>query len=135
MPFVYSRTVRFSDTDAAGVVYFATVLSMCHEAFEASLIEAGIEVRSFFSATGEVITPIVHASVDFFKPMYCGDRILIHMVVAQLNESKFEIRYQIYFEANPSQLISQAVTQHVCIDPLTRKKKALPLTLLNLSLG
>ncbi|MBD2021122.1 1,4-dihydroxy-2-naphthoyl-CoA hydrolase, partial [Leptolyngbya sp. FACHB-36] len=46
MPFVYSRTVRFSDTDAAGVVYFASALSICHEAYEASLAAVGVDLRS-----------------------------------------------------------------------------------------
>lgn len=130
MTFVYSRSIRFSDTDAAGVVYFANVLSMCHEAFEASLSEAGIDIRSFFSPTGEVVTPIVHTSVDFFKPMYCGDRILIQPSARQIDESKFEIAYQLYFESDFDRLIAQAVIQHVCINPLTRKRKALPLGLL-----
>ena len=34
MAFAYYYTVRFQDTDAAGVVYFANVLRICHEAYE-----------------------------------------------------------------------------------------------------
>jgi 1,4-dihydroxy-2-naphthoyl-CoA hydrolase len=49
MFFTYNRTVRFQDTDAAGVVYFANVLSMCHEAYEASLAASGINLKSFFN--------------------------------------------------------------------------------------
>ena len=48
MPFEYPRTIRFADTDAAGVVYFAQILSICHEAYEASLQASGIELRQFF---------------------------------------------------------------------------------------
>jgi hypothetical protein len=40
MPFSYVRTVRLADTDAAGVVYFARTLSICHEAYEAALAAA-----------------------------------------------------------------------------------------------
>jgi len=36
MPFTYSRTVHFADTDAAGVVFFANFLAICHEAYEES---------------------------------------------------------------------------------------------------
>jgi 1,4-dihydroxy-2-naphthoyl-CoA hydrolase len=32
MPFSHHRTVRFADTDAAGVVFFARTLAICHEA-------------------------------------------------------------------------------------------------------
>ena len=37
MPFSYSRSVRFADTDAAGVVFFANYLALCHEAYEEAL--------------------------------------------------------------------------------------------------
>jgi 1,4-dihydroxy-2-naphthoyl-CoA hydrolase len=66
MPFTYLRTVHFQDTDAAGVVYFANVLAMCHEAYEASLAASGINLKAFFS-NPEVAFPIIHASVDFYR--------------------------------------------------------------------
>ena len=47
--FVYTRSIRFHETDAAGVVYFANVLVLCHEAYEASLAAAGIDLGEFFS--------------------------------------------------------------------------------------
>ncbi len=46
----YYRTIHFSDTDAAGVVYFSTLLSICHEAYENSLQVAGIELKTFFTS-------------------------------------------------------------------------------------
>ncbi|MHC5822651.1 MAG: acyl-CoA thioesterase, partial [Nostoc sp.] len=49
MPFTYNRTVRFQDTDAAGVVYFASVLSICHEAYEESLEASSINIKDFFT--------------------------------------------------------------------------------------
>lgn len=119
MPFVYSRTVRFSDTDAAGVVYFANVLSICHEAYEASLLAASIDLRLFFN-NSEIAIPIVHAAVDFFRPMYCGDRLLVHVTAGQLTEHKFEVNYQIL--SIEEALISKAMTRHVCIHPVSRSK-------------
>ena len=83
MPFTYTRTVRFQDTDAAGVVYFANVLAMCHEAYEASLAASGINLKAFFS-NPEVAFPIIHASVDFYRPMFAGDRLMIHLTPKQV---------------------------------------------------
>ena len=125
MPFVYSRTARFQDTDAAGVVYFANVLSMCHEAYEASLAASGIELQRFFSRT-EIAVPIVHASVDFWKPMRCGDHLEIHLIPRLLNSNSFEIQYQIFPVGNADKAISTALTRHVCIDTATRSRVALP---------
>lgn len=124
MPFVYHRTVRFQDTDAAGVVYFANVLSMCHEAYEASLGAAGIDLKVFFSQT-DLIFPIAHAAVDFFKPMVCGDRLDIHLTARSLPDCGFELDYRI-LHADRGTVLSQACTRHVCIRRETRSRHPLP---------
>lgn len=124
MQFTYNRTVHFQDTDAAGVVYFANVLAMCHEAYEASLDTSGINLRSFFN-NSELAIPIIHASVDFFRPMFCGDKLLIHLIPQQQDENQFEIAYQIVAALSEQQL-AKAITKHVCIAPITRIRSQLP---------
>lgn len=122
MPFIYQRTVRFQDTDAAGVVYFANVLTMCHEAYEESLAASGINIKLFFS-TPNVAIPIVHASVDFFRPIFCGDQVSIHLSPCQLGDNNFEINY-IIMSADGRQ-ITKAITRHVCINPVSRSRQEL----------
>jgi 1,4-dihydroxy-2-naphthoyl-CoA hydrolase len=117
---VYQRTINFRDTDAAGVVYFANGLSLCHEAYEASLAASGINLQSFFK--GETIAvPITHASIDFFKPMFCGDRIAITLTTEILSSTEFQINYQLFF-AEQDKAIAKAITKHTCIDVATRKR-------------
>lgn len=123
MSFSYSRTIRFQDTDAAGVVYFANVLAMCHEAYEESLFLSGVDLRDFFSNSAVAI-PIVHANVDFFRPMFCGDNIIISLSPRLLEREKFEISYKL--TGTDEKAIANAVTKHVCIDPISRTKKELP---------
>jgi 1,4-dihydroxy-2-naphthoyl-CoA hydrolase len=125
MSFIYNRIVRFQDTDAAGVVYFANALSMCHEAYEASLAISGINLKLFFTQP-TVAIPIVHASVDFFRPMFCGDELQIHLLPQKLGDTKFEITYQIVAASSSEQPLAQAITRHVCIDPTTRTRTQLP---------
>jgi len=122
MPFVYKRIIRFQDTDAAGVVYFANVLAMCHEAFEESLTMSGIDLKAFFSNPAVAI-PIVHATVDFFRPMFCGDQQIIHLTPRQSTNTEFEINYQIL---GSEQLFAKATTRHVCIAPVSRTRTQLP---------
>lgn len=122
MSFIFKRIIYFQDTDAAGVVYFTNILAMCHEAYEESLATSGINLKVFFS-NPDVAIPIVHASVDFFYPMFCGDEIFIHLIPKQLASEKFEIAYQILAV---SQLIATAVTKHICIEPINRTRKAMP---------
>jgi len=125
--FVYDRTIHFCYTDAAGVVYFTNGLSICHEAYEASLASSGIELKSFFR--GEAIAvPITQASIDFFKPMFCGDRIVISLVPTLLSPESFQIEYQLYFDDEfdeakvEKKAIAKALTKHTCIDITTRKR-------------
>ena len=122
-PFIYDRTIHFRDTDAAGVVYFANGLSICHEAYEASLAASGIELKSFFRG-GAIAVPITHASIDFFKPMFCGDRIAVSLVKTLLSHDSFQIEYQLFFdiESDEKKAIARALTKHVCIDFITRKR-------------
>ena len=122
-PFIYDRTIYFRDTDAAGVVYFANGLSICHEAYEASLAASGIELKSFFRG-GAIAVPITHASIDFFKPMFCGDRIVVSLVKTLLSPDSFQIEYQLFFdlESDEKKAIARALTKHVCIDSITRKR-------------
>ncbi|GAX42971.1 thioesterase superfamily protein [Tolypothrix sp. NIES-4075] len=121
MPFTYNRTVRFSDTDAAGVVYFANVLSICHEAYEASLEASSINMKDFFSSTS-VAFPIVHADVDFFRPMFCGDKLIISLIPQKVGVDKFEIAYEVVVD---DVMVAKAVTRHVCIEVSSRNKKEL----------
>lgn len=110
MPFTYNRVIHFQDTDAAGVVYFTNVLAICHEAYEASLIAANINLKSFFS-NSTIAVPIFHASVDFMRPLYCGDEVIISLQPRLLRDSEFEVEYQVLGE----KLMAKAVTRHVCI--------------------
>ena len=120
MHFVYRRVIRFQETDAAGVMYFANLLALCHEAYEASLAEAGVDLKHFFSSSSEVAVPIVHAEADFYQPLFCGDAIAISLLPRQLNPQSFEVAYTITAQsATPAEanqkLLARALTRHVCI--------------------
>lgn len=134
MSFTYDYTIQFRDTDAAGVVYFANMISICHVAYEASLIKSGIELKSFVNSS-RIAVPITHVSADFFRPLFCGDRVTIELTPHSINSCKFEIKYQILAtdsQASDRQMVAAtATTKHVVIDPTTRKRQDLPEILTN----
>ncbi|MEC4985343.1 MAG: thioesterase family protein [Oscillatoria sp. PMC 1068.18] len=130
MSFTYSRTIRLSDTDAAGVVYFANVLTICHEAYEESLAKTGINLKSFVG-NSETAVPVVHSSVDFFRPLFCGDQLLITLTPRQISLNEFEIYYHILANLSRQEQVAKAHTRHVCINPGSRKRINLPDTLVN----
>ncbi|MEH2169272.1 MAG: thioesterase family protein [Nostoc sp.] len=121
MPFTYNRTVRFQDTDAAGVVYFANVLSICHEVYEESLEASSINLKDFFT-NPSVGFPIVHASVDFLRPIFVGDKLFISLIPQKIGVDKFEITYEITMG---EMVVAKAITRHVCIDVSSRSKQEL----------
>jgi len=126
MAFKYLRTVNFADTDGAGVVFFANMLTFCHGAYEAALAAEGFNLQEFFSDRGAVILPIVAADVKFYRPMYIGDHLEINLQARQTSDFEFEIDYQIYKVENLDRALAKASTKHVCLD--SKKRSRLKLT-------
>jgi 1,4-dihydroxy-2-naphthoyl-CoA hydrolase len=129
MAFSYDYTIQFRDTDAAGVGYFASIVSICHVAYEASLIETGIDLKSFVS-NPEFAVPIAQVAADFLRPLSCGDRVTISLIPDRIDRGKFEIKYQILTidprSVDRQILAATVTTKHVVIDPQTRKRQDLP---------
>lgn len=121
----YYRTIHLADTDAAGVVYFASLLSICHEAYEEVLAQAGVNFGDFFRDAAAAI-PIVHGEIDCFRGIYCGDRLAISLIPRLLSENAFEVTYQVLAAASPEICLAKAMTRHICIEPATRRRLPLP---------
>ena len=135
MPFSYSRTVRFADTDAAGVVFFANYLVFCHEAYEESLAASGVELQTFFKSTG-VVVPIAKSEAAYLRPLFPGDKLRISVSPRSLSEHSFAIDYEI-FRLSPAEKVAARIrTEHVAISPTKRERVPLPAALAHwLSIG
>ncbi|RMF20465.1 MAG: acyl-CoA thioesterase [Cyanobacteria bacterium J083] len=120
----YYRTIRLSDTDAAGVIYFANLLSICHEAYEESLRAANIDLNLFLKDS-TIAIPIVQSSINFFRPISYGDSIYLKLNSQRLNKSKFAVNYQIFDQKMTSKL-ALATTIHTCIALPSRQKIEIP---------
>jgi 1,4-dihydroxy-2-naphthoyl-CoA hydrolase len=129
MKFDYLRRIYLSDTDAAGVVYFAKGLEICHQAYEESLNQQGINLNQIIQEK-KIALPIVHAEIDFLRPLVCGDQIQVSLVASLINHSEFAIAYQIFFVDKQEQALVKAQTRHVCINPQIRQRVDLPTNML-----
>jgi len=122
------RTVRFGETDAAGVVYFLELFRWCHETWEESLEKYGIVLQEIFPTTQidisqlDVALPVVHCEANYFQPLYVGDIINIELYPEKINESSFVLRFK--FKKN-GEKIGTTNIKHVSINPITREKCAL----------
>ena len=125
MPFVHHRTVRLADTDAAGVVFFARTLAICHEAYEESLAVAGIDLNSLLGATG-IVVPISRSEADYKRPLRPGDKLRITVAPSALSDNSFTIRFEIFKTGPVEKLAATVRTEHVCTAPAKRERAALP---------
>jgi len=125
MPFDYHRTVHFADTDAAGAVFFANYLAICHEAYEESLSASGIDLRAFFSDHA-VVVPIVKSDAEYSRPLSCGDKLRVSVHPAPLSDDSFEVRFEITRLGPPAKKAALIRTEHVCIKSGARARTALP---------
>ena len=122
------RTVRFGDTDAAGVVHFLELFRWCHETWEESLEKYGIALKDIFPTSEintnqlDVALPVIHCEANYFQPLYVGDTINIELNTEKINESSFVLRLN--FKKNGEQIGTTNI-KHVSINPITRKKCAL----------
>ena len=137
------RTVRFGDTDAAGVIHFHQLLRWCHEAYEESLERFGIGAAEIFprpewsmdqrqgqqaapnpTAQGlSIALPIVHCSADYRRPLVCGNRLGISLEPRQLDPGSFEVTYT--FTCG-GQTAARGLTRHRAITISDRQGCALP---------
>jgi 1,4-dihydroxy-2-naphthoyl-CoA hydrolase len=123
MEYRWDYQIQLRDTDAAGVVYFANFLTICHAAYEASLSASGIDLRLLISGS-DVALPIVHASGDFKQPLYCGDRVQVFLSPSQINESEFRVDYRLCLV--DGKVAGRVLTKHVAIGAIDRQRTTLP---------
>jgi 1,4-dihydroxy-2-naphthoyl-CoA hydrolase len=128
MKYRWDYQIQLRDTDAAGVVYFANFLTICHAAYEASLSAAEIDLRLLIS-NAEIALPIIHASGDFKQPLYCGDRVHVLLLPTHISESEFHVNYGLCL--TEGKVAATVLTKHVAIGVIDRKRTHLPIPIQN----
>jgi 1,4-dihydroxy-2-naphthoyl-CoA hydrolase len=125
MPFSYQRTIHFSDTDAAGVVFFANFLVLCHEAYEESLAAAGIDLNTFFADHG-VVVPIAKSEASYLRPLRAGDKVRVTLAPEPLSENSYALNCEVVKLGAAQKTVARVRTEHVCISSKNRERLPLP---------
>lgn len=108
------------------MIYFAKLLSICHEGYEECLSQSKVEFKKLVSE-GAIAIPITHGEIDFFRPLVCGDELLIQLWPRQTSEFSFNISYHVLKE---EEIVAKAMTKHIAINSQTRLKTPLPLMII-----
>jgi YbgC/YbaW family acyl-CoA thioester hydrolase len=82
------------DTDASGVIYFASVQEIALEAFEDFLHKNGYCLDSILQ--GDFLFPIVHTEADYLSPIKVGDELSVHMKISHIGNSSFVIKCDLF---------------------------------------
>ena len=121
------RRVRFSETDAAGVVHFQHILGWCHQAWEESLECYGLAAGIIFPGSRQddptIALPIVHCEAVFQAPLKVGDAIDIVLEPKRIDQSCFEVKSR--FKLGEQQ-VAQGCLRHVAIHATSHSRCQLP---------
>jgi 1,4-dihydroxy-2-naphthoyl-CoA hydrolase len=121
--FRFPYTIGLHDTDAAGLIFSANIIRICHQAYEAFLERIGFGMARLFKERTMGL-PIVHIEADFARPLSAGDKVEILTRVAQLGETSYRMAYEL--RDTSGEICATAATVQVCVDPRTRQPMELP---------
>lgn len=120
-PFVAQRTIRLTDTDAAGVIYFARALDLAHSVYEDWLESNGWRLNDVLHDTPWMV-PIVNAEVNHNAPLVVGDKVTIEMTAKRIGTTSFTLAYSF---RHGDHTAARATTTHVTVERATRKPRPL----------
>jgi len=121
--FEYATTIRLHDTDAAGVLFFANLLKIAHDAYETFLESAGLSIGAALQQ-GKLIIPIVHAEADFKLPLHTGDKVTVTVKPAEIGTHSYVLDYG--FALQNGQCACTAKTVHVVVEKQSGQPLQIP---------
>ena len=87
-------TVRFGDTDLAGIAYYPRMFDFIHKAMEDFFAgQCGVTYPELISKR-RVGFPLVKSDVDFGSPLYFGDEVTISVTTTKVGNSSIGFRYR-----------------------------------------
>jgi 4-hydroxybenzoyl-CoA thioesterase len=90
---VFERAVRFDEVDAAGLVFFATIVGYAHEAMEQ--LFAGVDGGYPGLILGRRVGfPAVRLDCEFSAPLRYGDRLFVETWVARIGGRSADLVYR-----------------------------------------
>ena len=122
MAYLHQHRVRFQECDPAGIVYFAQVLTFCHEAYEDLLRDGGQPIEALLA--GPVVYPLKRTEADYSAPLRLGDLVQIRVAIGKLSERSFRVDYMLSDQRGA--LLAKASTAHVAVDRATMRATQLP---------
>ena len=122
-------TVRFSDIDQAGIVYYPRFFHYFHIVFEEFMAEHVCPLPELLRVRG-LGFPAVHAEIDYKIPLLYGDICPVELSLEKLGGASIGWRYLLYKPAesgtDSGKLAARALVVTACMDLSTKSGTLLP---------
>jgi YbgC/YbaW family acyl-CoA thioester hydrolase len=126
MPYSTQHTVRFAETDPAGIVFFARFFEYAHLAYEDMLVAGGLPLSHFFES--QCGMPLVHSEATYSKPCRLGEILRLELAVDKVGNRS--IRYGVQIVGPDNALRAKVTLTHAILDLKIGKTMAVPEELL-----
>ena len=124
MPFSTRITVRFGDTDPAGLVYYPVLFHYCHAAMEEFFAaRCGLPYARLMSER-RLGFPTVNVRAEFFAPLVYGDEASVEVWVSSVGRTSATFEYRLR-RASDQTLCASAT--HVQVAMSLDERRAVPL--------
>jgi acyl-CoA thioesterase FadM len=110
--------VKLADTDAAGLLFFANLFKLAHDAYESFMTSTGLGLNQIIQNM-DYLLPIVHAEADYKSPLRLGNRFRIFLKSAVQNHS---FVLTACFRDLSGEIAAEVRTVHVAVSKVTGKK-------------
>lgn len=119
----YKFKVQWSDTDAAGIVFFGNFYKWMDEATHHFFDQIGINPIKLFERE-KTSYPLVEALCQFKSPLRFGDEVTIVSSVAEASRRAFKVTHEFY---KKDVLVASGYTWRAWTDFSGPKPKAVPI--------
>ncbi len=109
--------VRFQDVDAAGIVFFARVFDLFHDAYVEALRAHGIDLARVLDARTWA-APLTACDAKFRRPMRFGDELRVD-IRAELVGRDLVLRYSVRAASDGASEHASGTTTHAFVDRAT----------------
>ena len=125
MPFSTRITVRFGDTDPAGLVYYPNIFHYFHIALEEFFAaRCGMGYQKLM-ADERIGFPTVNAQTQFLVPFVYGDQVDVEIFVSKTGDSSATFEYSAR-RASDQMLCARSTQVHVAMNLDTRRPLPIP---------
>lgn len=129
MPFEWPVRVYYEDTDAGGVVYYASYLRFMERARTEWLRSLGYEQDVLVRAHG-IVFAVVEANVRYRRPARFNDQLVVTAAVSEVSKAALRFEQQVRRDGVVPHVCVEAEIRVACVDLESFRARPIPADIL-----